>query len=423
MSKRKFFELECEASDDSGDESDVSDVTTESMREFIVADGPVEDTQSSAETHEQRSVCSTPPPRYASPLIRNPLDYPPVSPTPPVVQRSPPGAPVAPRVDPAGGPPGNGRQRSRRFALTLNNPTAEEKAAFEALDVRFKCYGIEGETEGRTPHLQAYLELPRNRLLTILGLKRVIEVANERAGAGPSRYHIEVARSDGKVNYQYCRKEGGYFFEEGERPKGVDGETRGQGKRSDLDRVSEMVKNGDNIRDIAIEKPGAFIRYHKGIVALMSTINFVPRTEPTLGYWCWGPTKTGKSRWAYSLSPESTYVKDPATRFFCRYAQEETVIIDDFRPNKDLPFSFLLRLCDRYPMMVQYKSVDSVQFNSRRIVVTCPLNIQEAFAHLDFMKDGDIAQLKRRFVELEFGPGKLTHHLTIAEAEERRAAA
>ena len=102
------------------------------------------------------------------------------------------------------------------------------------------------------------------------------------------------------------------------------------------------------------------------------------------------------------------------TKYFCGYKQEDTVILDDYRPNAEMNFSFLLRLADRYPINVQTK-FGNVEFNSKRIIVTSPLSIEDSFAHLDFLKEGQLAQLKRRFKEIEFGSGRFTHLLQLKD--------
>jgi hypothetical protein len=296
------------------------------------------------------------------------------------------------------------RDRVRRFTMTLNNWTENERLSFHNLpdnEFKYKIYGIEVGQEG-TPHLQAYCETKNKH--TIAGLHKLIT----RQQGSPSRWAIFVSLGTAQQNIKYCKK-GKNFFEIGKPPAG-------QGKRTDLDAVAEMVKSGSNMKSIAEAYPKSFIHYSKGIHTLMTTLNSTPRSSMTLGYWVFGETGSGKSRWAHNLTPQSTYVKDPTSKWFCGYESEDTVIIDDYRPSSELPFSFLLRIADRYKMQVQTKG-GQVNFNSKRVIITSPHNIETTFAHLDFLKEGDIAQLKRRFKELEFGPGKLSHLLSLTDLE------
>lgn len=73
-------------------------------------------------------------------------------------------------------------------------------------------------------------------------------------------------------------------------------------------------------------------------------------------------------------------------------------------------------MCDWNQLPVQVKG-GRRQFNAKRVIVTSPVNIEACFAHLEGF-EGSLAQLKRRFVELEFGEGKLSHHLELNEIED-----
>lgn len=131
----------------------------------------------------------------------------------------------------------------------------------------------------------------------------------------------------------------------------------------------------------------------------MSVLTNVPRQEPTLGYWCHGPTGSGKSRWAYSI-PGTIYAKNANNKWFDGYHHQDTVILDDYRPNKHLDFNLLLNLADRYPLTVERKG-GTLHFNSKRLVITTPYSIDKTFEHLEWIQ-GSIDQLKRRFTEVDF---------------------
>ena len=294
----------------------------------------------------------------------------------------------------------NETERVRRFTMTLNNFTEAEFESFKSLPgTKFAICGKEVGENG-TPHLQAYVEFPASKRYSIKSLQRAISLHQ----GVPSRWAVFVSKGTGAQNVEYCSKDGD-VWSKGEAPLG-------QGKRTDLDAVAELVRNGGTELDVASSHGASYIKYYRGVNQLISLFSTSRRNSPTLGYWCFGATGTGKSRWAMNLTPDSCYVKDGTTKWFCGYKQQETVIIDDYRVNPQLSFSFLLRLADRYPMNVEMKG-GNIEFNSRRVIITCPLPIVEAFAHLDFMKEGDIQQLKRRFVELEFGEGKLSHALSL----------
>lgn len=296
-------------------------------------------------------------------------------------------------------------KRFRRFALTLNNPTTEELEAFQGKlgsIAKFWCFGKENfGVPGKTPHLQCYVETIKGPF-TIAAFQALM---SSTTGI-KSRYAMFGCKGTADQNIAYCSKDGD-FWSAGVKPKG-------QGKRSDLVEVAAAASSGQNLMEIAVNHPTSFMKYSNGIVKFLNILRSAPRSEMTLGYWCFGKTGTGKSRWAHSLTPESTFVKDGSTKWFCGYNGENTVVIDDYRCNANLGFSFLLRLVDRYPLPVEMKG-GNAQFNSRRVIVTTPLSIEDTFRHLDWMKEGDLDQMKRRFVELEFGVGGICHNTTLAD--------
>lgn len=204
---------------------------------------------------------------------------------------------------------------------------------------------------------------------------------------------IAFKQADGnaKACREYCAKEKS-FTEYGESPVG-------QGKRSDLMEVSDLILNGANLSEIALKHGPSFIKYHNGIAKMISTVS-KPRDWETQVYWLWGPTGSGKTRWVHeTCDREDLYVKDGTNKWFCGYTGQKNVLFDDFRPSTDIPFSRLLRLLDRYSMMVETKG-GTVNFNPHRIFITTPKLPTETFQHLDWIKDEDIRQLTRRITKV-----------------------
>lgn len=312
--------------------------------------------------------------------------------------------------------------RKTNFVLVLNNYDDLETESLQVLiDKGVFRYLIAGKEVGEegTPHLQCFARTKDPVSIAALQHK-ITNVTNI-----PSRWAIKVAEKGVSKNIQYCSKgeqskeEWNQYNEQGPNfGKNADvteygAKPPGSGKRTDLDDVAAAIRSGMSEREVADKFGSSHIKYFNGIREHITVIHGQARDHLTVGFWCFGPTGSGKSRWAHGI-PGEKYVKDPSTRWFDFYQNEETVIVDDYRPNKELTFNRLLNLADRYPMLVERKG-GSRHFNAQRIIVTCPHDIDTTFQHLEFLQ-GDIAQLKRRFCQLEFGPGKLTHHLTLEEA-------
>lgn len=272
----------------------------------------------------------------------------------------------------------------RFVCFTHNNPTQADSdhwKAFIETECQYGCFQREVGAAG-TPHLQGYF---------ILRIRRKLDWMHRRV----PRAHFEKARGSPQQNKAYCSKEGGEdFWEFGICPEG----SGGQGHRSDIQEVVELVKRGRTIEEIADECPIQFVKYHKGITALKS--NLAPRRNfKTEVHWFYGPTGTGKSREAAERWPDA-YYKMPCNKWWDGYNGEETVIIDDYR--KDLcTFAELLRLLDRYAHRVENKG-GSINFSSKRIVVTSTKHPEQIW---EGRTAEDIGQLMRRIDVIKyFGP-------------------
>jgi len=79
----------------------------------------------------------------------------------------------------------------------------------------------------------------------------------------------------------------------------------------------------------------------------------------------WGSTGIGKSRWCQQTFPEAYW--KPKGKWWNGYAGQETVVMDDFYGW--LEIDCLLRVCDRYPLIIEKKG-SVVQFLAKRIIFT-----------------------------------------------------
>lgn len=284
--------------------------------------------------------------------------------------------------------------RYRNWCFTLNNYTNEHlftiRACVDAGRAKYICF--QGEIgENGTRHLQGVACF--NDCVTLGGAKLRF------TGMQP---HLESMRASIAQAIAYTKKEETAdptlpWEEFGIAP------STGQGTRSDFESIRDALKEGQDIETIASDFPGQFIRYHGGITRMAGLFKS-PRREPTRVFWFYGPTGSGKSRAAFEEYPDA-YVKMPGCKWWDGYAQQDAVIIDDYR--RDLcTFSELLRLFDRYPHRVEAKG-SSIQFNSKVIIITTPKNPVDTW---EGRSEEDIAQLTRRIHEVkrfDIGPFNL----------------
>ena len=270
-------------------------------------------------------------------------------------------------------------ERSRGWCVTLNNYTEDEERRFiavcdvgrDGVHLRYAVVGAEVGENG-TPHLQIFLYF--NTMKSLNQVKGI---------EGLARCHAERMRGTVDQAANYCKKDGN-FTEFGEVPE--------QGKRNDLENVVKLIKEGCGLKRIADENPLEFIKFSRGIQALRFHC-LKGRDFKSEIFWLYGPTGTGKSRYAYEQAKlaNSYYVKDPCSHWWDGYDGQEVVIIDDVR--KDFcTFAQLLRMLDRYEYAIQCKGGYS-QLLAKKIYLTNPLPPRLFW---DGRTEEDIGQLMRR---------------------------
>lgn len=120
--------------------------------------------------------------------------------------------------------------------------------------LRYASWQLEEAPETGMWHLQGYSEFDAPKRISAI----------KRWGGVWERAHLEVRQGTREQARNYTREE----------ETRVDGPWEfgqwigGQGARSDLSAIGELVDGGASVRDIAGEHPAAFIRYHGGIERL-----------------------------------------------------------------------------------------------------------------------------------------------------------
>lgn len=247
--------------------------------------------------------------------------------------------------------------QARNWVFTLNNPQSQlDWSEFSSM-VSFITWQLE-LSESNTIHFQGYLECVGKK-----SLKQVKQIP------GLEGAHFEVRCGTQQEAIRYANKidtrvEGPWTC----------GQAKEQGKRSDLLDIQRRLDNGATANSVAESHFGSWVRYHKSFEKY-SHLRQTGRNWPMEITVFIGPSGTGKTRTVHEHfgGPPNTYWK-PAGKWWCGYLGQETVVLDEFYGSQ-MPFTFLLRLLDRYPLLVEPKGNTFVQFVSRRIVITsnqCP---------------------------------------------------
>lgn len=264
------------------------------------------------------------------------------------------------------------RTRTRAWTWTLNNYTSKElNHIVKKMEAVYWCFGFEECPKTGTPHLQGYSYFKNEREMTYL--KKLIP-----------RAHIERSYGSPLQNKKYCSKEGN-FYEFGDMPS--------QGHRTDMDELQETIKSGATLREIDEKHFTLFARYSKGIKESMA-LKLTEREDKPRVIWLHGPTGCGKTKKVYDeFDRRDVYPKEDH-KWWDRYTQQKVILLDDFSALMEI--KTLLRLLDRYPMVVETKG-GFVDINSPYIVITCDYPPEKLYKHY---KGHQLAQVLRRIDEI-----------------------
>lgn len=263
---------------------------------------------------------------------------------------------------------------SKNWCFTLNNYTPQEVEAINALTgLKYLVYGFEVGESG-TPHLQGFA-IHTNKV-SIGAMKKLI-----------ARAHWEMARGRADQAAAYCMKDKN-FKEFGERPV-----TAEQSKKRTWDEMVKLARDGD-FDKLIDEYPGMYLRYHKGFKSIHTNFKKPTAMIDTDNYWYYGPTGSGKSTKAFSEYP-GAYIK-MANKWWCDYAGEDTVIIEDWSPDHYLLFNDLKLWSQRQPTRVESKN-GGFMIRPKRIIITSQYTIEEC-AH----RARDADAIIRRFKVVNF---------------------
>lgn len=143
----------------------------------------------------------------------------------------------------------------------------------------------------------------------------------------------------------------------------------------DWDQIWELAKSG------TIDEIPADVRIqHYRTLRTIKADFAVPRAMVREVFVYCGRTETGKSRRAWDEAGMDAYPKDPRTKFWDGYRDQQHVVIDEFRGSIDV--SHLLRWFDRYPCLVEIKG-SATSLVATKIWITSNLHPQNWFPDLD----------------------------------------
>lgn len=268
---------------------------------------------------------------------------------------------------------------SRSWKYTLNNYNDEEKNLLKDVPALVHYCGMEEAPSTGTKHLEGYITF--DKVKKISALKKMFE-----------RAHWEMAKGDDADNFLYNLKDKKIW---------INYNNKKQGKRNDLEKVYNLIKDGKSKKDILDECPVEYIKFHGGIDKAIALCQKKRDFKPVVT-WLWGPTGTGKTRYVND-NENNVWYSMKNLQWWDGYENQDVVCFDDFR--KDFcTFHELLRILDRYPYRVNIKG-GSVEFNSKKIYITSCYHPEDMYDTRE-----DIKQLTRRIDVIKFiGEDEASH--------------
>lgn len=271
---------------------------------------------------------------------------------------------------------------AKNWCFTQNNPILTSKELDELLRPLAGYYVFQlEEGESGTPHYQGYVQFHNRKRLT--GVRKVLQA------------HWSIAKGSPDENTAYCTKE----------PRLKNSVQHGiasiQGQRQDVEQFRDKILEGKTNLELNEEFPAMCMKFTKYIEWTRAT-KYLPRSDAPNVICLYGPSGTGKTRTAVEHSGrENTYMVDKPDNgrplWWDGYNPRDhtTVVIDDFYGW--LPWSYILRLLDRYAFQVEVKG-GKVHFNSPTIYITSNQHPSKWYKNIP---NDDLTPLLRRITEIK----------------------
>lgn len=242
----------------------------------------------------------------------------------------------------------------RYWCFTFNNPewTPDTTLQEAYTEGRIRYAVFQGEiSESGTYHFQGFISLCRAQRLSFM--RKLMPGC-----------HLSLARNAIAAE-AYCRKDD--TRNDGPYTIGVwEPEKVGSGKRSDLLKLRDAVREGRTIKELIEndELAPALLRHGRAYERLIELYGGT-RDWITELHIMFGPPGVGKTTHVLDKYP-GAYWKQPSTGWWDGYTGQRDVVLDEFKGW--LPFHWLLRLADRSPLIVEVKGGQRI-FLARRLVI------------------------------------------------------
>lgn len=224
---------------------------------------------------------------------------------------------------------------STRWIITRNNPGALIPT-WDPATMEYMCWGRETAPTTGTPHWHAYVRYRTRK--SYAAMRRLW-------GTGCD---WKTCNENEERTRDYTRKSGGEWQEYGT----FDPRAGTQGRRTDLEQATDMIlKDKRTLREVALELPTCFVKFHSGLDRLVKLTKEPPPMERSIRVAIlWGDTATGKTHRVRTTYPNAYSVVVGPTPFD-DYEGEDVILFDEFRPD-DFPITMMNKYLDKWPVTI-----------------------------------------------------------------------
>ena len=261
-------------------------------------------------------------------------------------------------------------KRTRSWVFTYHKPDERDHNWFQLLSkkkgIRYMVMGRE-HTKSDGLHFQGYISFHNGKTFK-----------QTKKWFGLDKIHIKEAICGDFINKKYCSKEN-MIIEVGVPCK--------QGKRTDIQKAIDIVKETGSIREVLKQVQNyQAVRHTELYQKYLEDDSPRPELEVIN---IWGASGRGKTKYVYD---NHTDVFKPVNyKWWEGYDGHKVVILDDIRYDF-CKFHELLKLLDVHPHRVECKG-GSRQLRATKIYITTPTPFVDMWRH---RTDEEIYQLERR---------------------------
>lgn len=257
--------------------------------------------------------------------------------------------------------------KTRNWVVTNWNMNCEEVYERHKDKIRYIAWGNEICPSTHRPHQQTFVCF-YNLLSSYKNVAALFTLKE-------SDIWVRCGKMRGslKQNEVYCSKED-TLHELGDKPS--------QGQRGDLDAIRDQIMEGQTPDQICEFDPWAYHKFGRTMEKLRYIyLRKQYRKWDTQVIWLHGPTATGKSDFLFrDYDPLNSYDKVLDEEFWDGYDGHETVLFDEFRGQ--IPYSYLLRLCDKHPLHVKVKGKERIPFLAKTIIISSSQHPRTVYRHV-----------------------------------------